>query len=930
MKKTNLTRSLLAACSIVALSAVMYGCSSSGNDDTARSLEEAQAALAALEAALLPGTELSPEALMALQSAKEAAEMDRNQAITARGEALDAQEEAEGDLQDAVVDRAAAVAAKEAAERERDTALTARDMAQSNLMTTQSDLDDAESALMTAESALMTTQSDLDDAESALMTAESALMTTQSDLDDAESALMTTQSDLEDAESERDSLQEQLTQAQTDAEADQQTIDGLNMQITMKDGEIEDLNTDISGLNDTIDEKNGEIGDLNMRISGLNGTIDEKNGEIGNLNTQITSLNDTITQKIGEIGDLNTRISGLNNEIGTLTTQVTTLTSRVTAKDTEIGGLRTQISGLQDDISDLEDEVGDLEDDIAEKNTEIARLNKQISDAADDTVADKQNFRAHQIASVISRYMNDPDDNEASDGTDQIARAHHSAPAFLEMRLADSTVTPAIEVRSANNQIMAHVEVAANGSHLIDEDEDDDTDSGYKPVGSPPSLGGLWRGRILEEELPGGSTNHIVAWSNVEASTAESFKTAYGGLPDERQAFTDWRSANAGLSDTAAAAAYLEYVAAFDKIVSSDAFEGQRGPGVADYNDAPMIADDDTATIHVDSAAAFWGLASASGFPAKAAEGKGANTETYFGPGEDPANEDLEDSNGDGDITVADDGWNPDGQMVSGSFDGVSGTYECMTANGCVVRHNNRGMLSSLALNEAGDATDAAADWEFTANNAAGTVITRRGDDDYMTFGFWLLKPDAEEGTHQFATFFAGRDMLTANPTVTGDAKYEGPAAGKYATRPRDSDDGKFGVFRADATLTADFDDNMISGTVTNFVGENGASLGDWNVVLKGDDAAAEVEITAAAFNNEQVGGAADGRDWETGAWSGQFYDDDHVYTDEDDVTFAYPGSVAGEFHARWGTPTQQPADDLGFVGVAGGFGAEFTEQVLD
>ena len=33
MKKTKLTRSLLAACSIVALSAVMYGCVHNGGDD---------------------------------------------------------------------------------------------------------------------------------------------------------------------------------------------------------------------------------------------------------------------------------------------------------------------------------------------------------------------------------------------------------------------------------------------------------------------------------------------------------------------------------------------------------------------------------------------------------------------------------------------------------------------------------------------------------------------------------------------------------------------------------------------------------------------------------------------------------------------------------------------------------------------------------
>ena len=41
MKKTKLTRSLLAACSIVALTAVMYGCVHSGDDDPAPTTMEA-------------------------------------------------------------------------------------------------------------------------------------------------------------------------------------------------------------------------------------------------------------------------------------------------------------------------------------------------------------------------------------------------------------------------------------------------------------------------------------------------------------------------------------------------------------------------------------------------------------------------------------------------------------------------------------------------------------------------------------------------------------------------------------------------------------------------------------------------------------------------------------------------------------------------
>ena len=51
MKKTKLTRSLLAACSIVALSAVMYGCAHTDSGPSQGELDAANAATAAAEAA---------------------------------------------------------------------------------------------------------------------------------------------------------------------------------------------------------------------------------------------------------------------------------------------------------------------------------------------------------------------------------------------------------------------------------------------------------------------------------------------------------------------------------------------------------------------------------------------------------------------------------------------------------------------------------------------------------------------------------------------------------------------------------------------------------------------------------------------------------------------------------------------------------------
>ena len=991
MKKTNLTRSLLAACSIVALSAVMYGCSSSGEDEERGRAAIAEDMLAALAAAagLPDGTALTAEHIQQAAMALADSQAEVTRLTGALGDANDEVVRlltelatANANIADLTQDLGVANAEVTRLEgelsdaNEEVTRLTgALSEAEANVTRLTADLSTANAENMRLAGELTMANGEIASLTDNLATANAEITSLTGDLAMANSDLADALQDLAAARAQNMMDAETIMALEGRVSALQVTVSDLEGQIEMQNMEIADKDTQISDLGDQLAMANAALADAEQdlmaarmqiaedagTIMGLEGRVSELSGMVNHLQGQIETKDNQISGLNTEIGDLKTQISGLNTQISGKDTEIADLKTEIANKNTEIAGLNTQISNKDTEISNKDTEISNknaeissLETQIANKNTEINGLNDDIDGLNDDidelksdivaqqgvidglrdqlaaAGGEEDDFRARQIGLVISPI--NPDGNNDGTADDPVGGAHDTAPAFLEDR-EDVTGTTPDETRSANDQIMAHVQVAANGDHMIDEDEDEDTESGYKPVGSPPSLGGDWRGRILEEELTGGVTNHIVVWSNVEASTAESFKTAYGSLPDGRQSISDWRDDNPGLTDTAAAAAYLEYVANFDKMVLTTSFSDQRGPGVADYNTAPLVAADA-------SPAAFWGLASASGFPAKAAEGKSATTETYFGPFEagtdgtgDPANADLEDSNGDGSITDADDGWNPNGQMINGTFDGVSGVFECTTPLGCQVRHTNRGILSSLALGADGDVTATAGGWTFTASSSASTVATRRGDDDYMTFGFWLLKPDVAEGDHEFATFFAGREPLTANvaDTVTGNAKYEGPAAGKYATRTRGSTDGTFGVFRADAALEADFDDaDMVSGTISNFIGEDGSSLGDWNVVLKGAGAAAEVAITDGAFTGAQVGGAADGRNWETGAFAGRFYDDDHVYTDDNNDTFAYPGSVAGEFHARWGDPIERLGETEGFVGVAGGFGASFTEQDND
>ena len=66
--------------------------------------------------------------------------------------------------------------------------------------------------------------------------------------------------------------------------------------------------------------------------------------------------------------------------------------------------------------------------------------------------------------------------------------------------------------------LLARVKVGA-----IDEDGDKETPSKFSSAGTPPSLGGDWSGNVLERDLPGGSTDHVVVYSDEEAATRESF-----------------------------------------------------------------------------------------------------------------------------------------------------------------------------------------------------------------------------------------------------------------------------------------------------------------------------------------------------------------------------------------------------------------------
>ena len=233
---------------------------------------------------------------------------------------------------------------------------------------------------------------------------------------------------------------------------------------------------------------------------------------------------------------------------------------------------------------------------------------------------------------------------------------------------------------------------------------------------------------------------------------------------------------------------------------------------------------------------------------------------------------------------------------VMGSFNGVPGTFDCDEM--CSRSSDKDGNLRAL-----GGA------WTFTpAEVAEGAdphmVAGVIPDPDYLTFGHWRRDTVGDDGTTSGISAFAmGNIPHTAQTTLTGSAKYAGPASGMYMKKTFDGNGNPTpiasGQFTADSELTAYFgqvnDDadkgtiannllNSISGSVTDFRNSTGDMINPgWTVELnKGD-----IDDTDGSFMGTTTG---------MGAYNGQFYGPDMNAANEQ----LMPSSAAGTFDGHF------------------------------
>jgi hypothetical protein len=266
------------------------------------------------------------------------------------------------------------------------------------------------------------------------------------------------------------------------------------------------------------------------------------------------------------------------------------------------------------------------------------------------------------------------------------------------------------------------------------------------------------------------------------------------------------------------------------------------------------------------------------------------------------------------------------GATAKGTYFGAHGTFECIATDTCTITRETTGTTPFEA--DAGTVTGDL--WRFTPDATATVALP---DQDWLAFGFWLTAPDdMMNGTHRLGVFYDGLDTYgydtaRTDDALDGTATYAGIATGYYVDGEDES-----GLFTADASLMAVFDngleapdnvENMLSGRIDNFRDSEGAYIDSDNrgAVNQGGENDWFVRLNAGPITSAQddngmatgtIGGSGDGILWTSGEWAAQLYGGGDRLT-----PVAAPSGVAGQFRAI--------SDELatgGYQGVIGTFGA--------
>ena len=221
------------------------------------------------------------------------------------------------------------------------------------------------------------------------------------------------------------------------------------------------------------------------------------------------------------------------------------------------------------------------------------------------------------------------------------------------------------------------------------------------------------------------------------------------------------------------------------------------------------------------------------------------------------------------------DGTDDETSPISGTFDGVSGTFRCAatpSATACSVRNTGAGYVL-------GDGT-----WTFRTSKTAKVSVA---DDRFMYFGWWRRRATASD-TFTYRVFSQPTADLTGSGfnDLGGSAVYEGPAIGQYAIHPPLGTSLSHGEFNATARFTANFGTNTLSGTVSEFDVAPG-----WSLALQG----AAGNMADGSIDAGNVSWTIEGTTQTGGMWTGYFHSEVDPYAGHQ------PDGLTGTFDADYG-----------------------------
>ena len=219
---------------------------------------------------------------------------------------------------------------------------------------------------------------------------------------------------------------------------------------------------------------------------------------------------------------------------------------------------------------------------------------------------------------------------------------------------------------------------------------------------------------------------------------------------------------------------------------------------------------------------------------------------------------------------------------LRGSFDGASGTFQC-SGGACTVRNTGGGYVL--------DGT-----WTFRTSKSSRVSVP---DGEFMHFGWWRKKTN-QTGAFTYGTFSDVGIAVSGSgfTSLQGSATYEGPAIGQYAIYQPLGTQSNHGAFKATARFTANFDTEMLSGSVSGFDVSSG-----WSLTLQG------TSMSGGSVSQGAVSWTIDGNIQDGGNWDGAFHSEIDPYVDH------IPDGLAGTFDAEYGG-TDNPVGRL--VGAFG------------